>query len=506
MALHPIILAGGSGTRLWPLSREHYPKPFLSLTGERSLFQDTIGRLDGIADAAPPIIVCNEEHRFLVAEQTRQAGKTTTSIILEPEGRNTAPALTLAALLLADRAAADPVILVMPADHVIRDVATFQSVVRIGTGLAEAGCLVTFGVVPTSPSTAYGYIKKGPAANRHETVGAFCLDGFVEKPEKAAAERMLESEGYLWNSGIFMMRLSLWLGQLELHRPDIALACLTAHAGGHWDGDFYRPDPSAFLAGPSDSIDYAVMERVADGGKGDGAEPSSGAASDVASSPSPDCVVLPMDAGWSDIGAWSALWDEGIRDSEGNVTRGDVYTQSMRNSLLIGQHRLLAAVGLEDVIVVETADAVLVAHKDHVQEVKALVARLKSERRPEQEAHRAVHRPWGTYETVDSGPGFKVKRLTVNPGASLSLQMHHHRAEHWVVVKGTARVTKGGQEFSLSENESTYVPVGVRHRLENSGSSPLEVVEVSSGSYLEEDDIVRFEDRYNRQDEAGSSP
>ena len=501
MALVPVILAGGSGTRLWPLSREYYPKQFLNLTGQRSMLQETICRLDGIQEVSPPIIVCNEEHRFLVAEHTRQLGKTSSSIILEPEGRNTAPALTLAALSLVDAPkgsdSRDPVMLVMPADHVIRDVATFQSVVRQGVALADMGCLVTFGVAPTSPETGYGYIKKGEAFDTPEgndsgkgrnAVESFRIAAFVEKPAEPKAERMLESGDHLWNSGIFMMRASVWLKQLELHRSDIAEACRTAHAGCHLDGDFYRPDADAFVACPSDSIDYAVMERVPRGPKS-------------SSSPSPDCVVLPLDAGWSDVGAWSVLWDEGDQDAQGNVIQGDVHAHSMRNSLLIGQHRLLAAVGLEDVIAVETADAVLVAHKDYVQDVKALVAQLKQEQRPEQENHRKVHRPWGTYETVDSGPEFQVKRLTVNPGAALSFQMHRQRAEHWVVVKGTAKVTKGDQEFTLTENQSTYVPMGTRHRLENPGATPLEIIEVQSGSYFGEDDIVRFDDRYNRHKE-----
>ena len=496
MTLHPVILTGGAGTRLWPISREYYPKPFLVLTGERSMFQEAISRLEGIKEVAPPIIVCNEEHRFLVAEHMRQVGKTPSTIVLEPVGRNTAPALTLAALELAHMCgdsqgldAENPVMLVMPADHVIRDVATFQSAVRQGAVLAESGSLVTFGVVPTAAKTGYGYIKKGRAIEQtgkrkrsRRRITPFCVDAFVEKPDRATAERMVESEDYLWNSGIFMMSVSVWLEQLERHRPDIVEACRSAYAQGHRDGDFYRPNAEAFTACPSDSIDYAVMEKAVGG-------PSHSRAK---------CAVVPLDAGWSDIGAWSALWDVSERDAQGNVIRGDVYADSMSDSLLIGQHRLLAAVGLGDVIVVETADAVLVAHKDRVQDVKALAERLKLEHRPEQENHRKVHRPWGSYETVDAGPRFQVKRLTVNPGATLSLQKHRHRAEHWVVVKGTAKVTRGDEEFTLTENQSAYVPVGMTHRLENPGTVPLEIVEVQSGSYLGEDDIVRLEDRYNR--------
>lgn len=507
MALHPVILAGGSGTRLWPLSRELYPKQFLSLLGERSLLQEAICRLDGIQRLAPPIIVCNEEHRFLVAEHVRQLGKSLSSIILEPVGRNTAPALTLASLSLLDRADGpdpqDPVMLVMPADHVIRDVGVFQSVVQRGAALAERGCLVTFGIVPTAPKTGYGYIRKGESLEQSDGA-AFHIASFVEKPDRATAERMLQSEEYLWNAGIFVMRASVWLEQLERHRPDIAEICKEAHANGHRDGDFYRPDAKIFASCPSDSIDYAVMEKVAGAplrevqGTGDAGAITPDTGRRILGPVPPLCVVLPLNAGWSDVGAWSALWEEGERDAQGNVVQGDVYTLAMRDSLVIGEHRLVAAVGLQNVIVVETPDAVLVAHKDQVQDVKALVARLKDEKRPEQANHRKVHRPWGTYETVDLGQRFQVKRLTVNPGAALSLQMHHHRAEHWVVVKGTAKVTRGDEVFLLTENESAYVPVGVRHRLENPGAIPLELIEVQTGSYLGEDDIIRFEDRYNR--------
>ena len=510
MALHPVILAGGSGTRLWPLSRQYFPKQFFSFSGDHSLFQETIHRLSGVQGTSAPVVVCNEEHRFLVAEQAREIDRPAASIILEPVGRNTAPALTLAALFLteANTGCQDPVMVVMPADHLIRDIGKFQSIVYAGVPLAQAGYLVTFGIVPTSPKTGYGYIKKGEALCLSDSDGsgqgfdgteAFGIASFVEKPDESTAGKMLESEDYLWNSGIFMMRTSVWLEQMQLHRPDIADACREAHAAGESDGDFYRPEPDLFAACPSDSIDYAVMEKVT---------PTSGKSGpDSARRPQlPETVVLPLDAGWSDVGAWSAFWEEGNRDAEGNVVQGDVYVDSMRDSLLIGQYRLLAAVGLEDVIVVETADAVLVAHKDHVQGVKGLVARLQQERRSEHENHRKVHRPWGSYETVDEGPRFKVKRLTVNPGAALSLQTHFHRAEHWVVVKGTAKVTRADSQFHLTEDESTYVPVGTKHRLENPGATPLEIIEVQSGSYLGEDDIVRYEDRYNRYKEPKSSP
>lgn len=518
MTLHPVILAGGSGTRLWPLSREYYPKQFLTLMGERSLLQETICRLDGLEPMTPPVVVCNEEHRFLVAEHIRELGKPGGPIILEPEGRNTAPALTLSALFLRDTCQCvpdgDPVMLVMPADHVIRDVTTFQAVVREGIALAEQGCLVTFGIVPTSPKTGFGYIKKGERVKDLVASGAgtsaeqtqssplssepHLVSEFVEKPDLATAEKMVESGEYVWNSGIFMMKASVWLEQLERFRPDILDACVDAHKDTQHDGDFIRPDAKLFAACPSDSIDYAVMEKVGTADQGQKRNGKVGAKLSSDELASPLSVVLPLDAGWSDLGAWSSLWEEVEKDDDGNYMEGDIHGYSIKNSLLISQHRMVAAVGLEDLIVVETADAVLVAHKDHVEEIKTLVTQLKAKHRTEQENHRKVHRPWGTYEIMDEGPRFQVKRLTVKPGGSLSLQMHHHRAEHWVVVSGTAKVTKGDEEFLLTENQSSYVPVGVKHRLENPGTIPLEIIEVQSGGYLGEDDIVRFQDRYNR--------
>jgi mannose-1-phosphate guanylyltransferase/mannose-6-phosphate isomerase len=506
MSLHPVILAGGSGTRLWPLSREYYPKQFLSLMGQRSLLQETVCRLDGIDSMSPPIVVCNEEHRFLVAEHIRQLGKPSGPIILEPDGRNTAPALTLAALFLRDTCQCppdgDPVMLVTPADHVIRDVSTFQAVVKEGAALAQKGYLVTFGIVPSSAKTGFGYIKQGAPVAQPVAAGAgAAVDGvamspfafephlierFVEKPNAEAAAEMVQSGEYFWNSGIFMMKVSVWLEQLGKFRPDILTACADAHKEAKRDGDFLRPDSELFKKCPGDSIDYAVMEKVGTAQSGD----TSGAA--------PLSVVLPLDAGWSDLGAFSSLWEEVKKDENDNYMEGDVHSYSMKRSLMIGQHRLVAAVGLEDVIIVETSDAVLVAHKDHVDDVKALVSQLKAKHRTEQMHHRKVHRPWGSYEVMDGGPRFQVKRLTVKPGAALSLQMHHHRAEHWVVVNGTAKVTRGDETFLLTEDKSSYVPVGVTHRLENPGSIPLEIIEVQSGSYLGEDDIVRLEDKYNR--------
>ena len=483
MTFQPVILAGGSGTRLWPLSRELYPKQFLPLMGEYSLLQDTLRRLDGIDGIAPPLVVCNEEHRFLAAEHLRQLGRKSAAIALEPVARNTAPALTLAALMLARDGAADPVMLVMPADHVIRDAARFRNAVMRGAELAEQGCIVTFGIAPHSPLTGYGYIRKGARFAAGAGAPAFRIREFVEKPERARAKKMLATGQYLWNSGIFMMRASVWLRELRRYRPDIADQCEEARAGLTQDGDFCRPDAAAFARCPGESIDYAVMERMTDCQSQDGAA---------------DCVALPVEFGWTDLGAWAALWDVSERDERGNVLRGDVYAEAMSDSLVISQQRLVAAVGLKDVILIETADAVLAAHKDHTQDVKDLVERLRAAKRPEHAHHRRVNRPWGAYETIDTGERFQVKRLTIRPGEALSLQMHHHRAEHWVVVKGTARVTRGDEQMLLSENQSAYIPVGVKHRLENPGTLPLEVIEVQTGGYLEEDDIVRFDDRYNR--------
>ena len=464
MLIHPVILSGGSGTRLWPLSREHYPKQLLCLLGDETLLQQTVTRLNGLENVAPPVFVCNEEHRFLVAEQVRQIGIGAPDIILEPVGRNTAPALTLAALaLLKDKG--DAVMLVMPADHAIQDTSGFQRAVNQGLALAEDGRLVTFGIVPTTAETGYGYIKRGEGNAVAE---------FVEKPDYQTAQRYLAAGDYLWNSGIFMLRASAWIDELGRYQPDILRHCRAAHEGGKRDADFYRVNSESFASCPSDSIDYAVMEKT------------------------DRAMVVPLDAGWSDIGAWSALWEVSDRDADGNVVQGDVYAHDTKNTLLIAQHRLLGTVGVEDLIVVETPDAVLVAHKDHAQNVREVVNRLKMEKRSEYLMHRKVHRPWGSYEGVDAGERFQVKRLIVKPGAALSLQSHQHRAEHWVVVKGAARVTCGDEVFTLTENQSTYIPIGVRHRLENPGATPLEIVEVQSGGYLGEDDIVRFEDVYNR--------
>ena len=463
--LQPVLLSGGSGTRLWPLSREAYPKQFLPLAGDDTMVQATWRRVEALADLAP-IVVANEEHRFLVAEQLRQVGAPVPAILLEPVGRNTAPAIAAAALQ-AMAGGADPLLLVLPSDHVVRDVAGFQRTVREASSAAEAGALVTFGIVPDAPETGFGYIQAEAGDGLRQVLR------FVEKPDAATARSYLDAGGYYWNSGMFLFRASRYLEELARFRPDIVDAVRAAHAAARHDGDFVRLDKDAFSACPSDSIDYAVMEKTA------------------------DAMVLPVDIGWNDVGSWSALWDVAERDADGNAHHGDVIAVDSRNSYAYAQ-RLVALVGLDDIVVVETDDAVLVARKDKVQEVKQVVARLKQEQRSQAVLHREVHRPWGSYDSVDNGGRHQVKRIKVKPGAALSLQMHHHRAEHWIVVSGTAKVTRGDETLLLSENESTYIPLGVKHRLENPGKVPLELIEVQSGSYLGEDDIVRFEDVYGR--------
>ena len=466
----PVILSGGSGTRLWPLSRELYPKQLLPLLGDQTMLQATLERLEGLEAVAEPIVVCNEEHRFLVAEQLRQAGVKTAAILLEPVGRNTAPAVALAAATALQEQAqgVDPVLLVLPADHVIRDAGTFRQAVATGAQLAEDGKLVTFGVVPDRPETGYGYIRAaaqdGPAA----------VQQFVEKPDADLAAEYAGSGEYFWNSGMFMFRAGRYIEELRAHRPEIVSQCVAAVAGAEADLDFLRVDRHAFEECPSDSIDYAVMEKTE------------------------HAWVVPLDAGWSDVGSWASLHDASESDAHGNVAVGDVLFEDATNCYLYAESRLVATVGLADCIVVETKDAVLVAPRDRVQDVKKLVERLKAEGRYESSLHRQVFRPWGSYDSVDNGDRFQVKRIVVNPGAQLSLQMHHHRAEHWIVVQGTARVTRGDEVFLLGENQSTFIPMGTTHRLENPGKVPLHLVEVQSGSYLGEDDIVRYEDTYGR--------
>ena len=497
MLIQPVVLSGGSGTRLWPLSREKYPKQLLALVGADSLLQATVRRVDGIAGAelAPPLVVCNEEYRFVIAEQLRLMGKPGT-LALEPVGRNTAPALTLAALAALKKGnGADPILLVMPADHVITDTAAFQQAVGQGARLAAEGLVVTFGITPDAPETGYGYIESGAAyAGGASQTGddapctARMISRFVEKPDLATAQAYLDAGTYLWNSGLFMMRASIWLAAIGLCRPDILAACQCAWDQGATDGEFVRIDRDAFSQCPSDSIDYAVMERIAAQAEYRGGKPPS----------LPPGVVIALEAGWSDVGAWDSLWQVLPKDDCGNVALGDVLLQDCRNTLALSEGRLLACVGVSDLVVVETADAILVAHKDRTQDVKKIVDQLKALGRSEGIIHRKVYRPWGWYDGVDGGERFQVKRIVVKPGGTLSLQMHHHRAEHWIVVRGTAKVTRGDDTYLLSENESTFIPLGIRHRLENPGRVALEMIEVQSGSYLGEDDIVRFDDLYGR--------
>jgi len=476
--LTPVILSGGAGTRLWPLSRELYPKQLLALTGTRTLLQQTVLRLDGLA-AAAPVIVCNEAHRFLVAEQLRQLHLEPRAMVLEPFGRNTAPAIALAAHaalkgLAADANAVDPVLLVLPADHLIRNVPAFQQAVRVALAAAEAGRLATFGIVPSRPETGYGYIQRGaPGA------GGFRIARFVEKPNAERAREFVQAGDYYWNSGMFMFRARRYLQELQRFAPEMARVCEAAFRSAQSDLDFTRISAASFESCPADSIDYAVMEKTA------------------------DAMVVPLEAGWSDVGSWASLHEASEADARGNVVHGDVISEDTEGSYLHAESRLVATVGLKDHVVVETKDAVLVAPRERVQDVKKLVARLKEAGRYEHSLHREVFRPWGSYDSLESGARFQVKRLKVKPGAALSLQLHRHRAEHWIVVAGTARVTRGEEVFLLEENQSTFIPVGVKHRIENPGPIRVEIIEVQSGSYLGEDDIVRFEDVYGRKGTTG---
>lgn len=471
LSLYPIVLAGGSGTRLWPLSREMFPKQFLTLQDHQTMLQATLARLQGI-EMQGVTVICNEDHRFLVAEQLRQVGALNHNILLEPAGRNTAPAVALAAM----QAPADALLLVLAADHVIEHADAFQDAVRAALPFAEAGHLVTFGIVPTAPETGYGYIQQGEAlvegVGKARTVRR--VAAYIEKPTRAVAESYLANGQYLWNSGMFCFRASRYLEELHKHRPDVLAASQKAMAGAKADLDFIRVDAEAFKACPDISIDHAVMEKTN------------------------DAVVVPMDAGWSDVGAYGALWEVLPKDPQGNVHRGDVLTHESEGNLVFAENALVATVGLRDTVVVQTKDAVMVAPRSRVQEVKQIVGRIKAAGRSEHKLHRQVYRPWGHYDSIDAGERYQVKRITVAPGAKLSVQMHHHRAEHWIVVSGTAIVTLDGKEQLLAENESIYLPIGAVHALENPGKIPLELIEVQVGSYLGEDDIVRFEDRYGR--------
>ncbi|MEZ8034573.1 mannose-1-phosphate guanylyltransferase/mannose-6-phosphate isomerase [Vibrio crassostreae] len=484
----PVILAGGSGSRLWPLSRELYPKQFLNIAGKQSMLQQTLQRLQGLdeyltdSNCDAPLIICNEEHRFIAAEQARASNIQHSGILLEPVGRNTAPAIALAALQAlghsnsSQQHKSDPILLVLAADHHIVKTAEFQQTVARGVEYAKQGKLVTFGITPNVPETGYGYIKQGEPLSHH----AFAIECFVEKPDLATAEQYVNSGQYLWNSGMFMFRASRYLEELAEHRPEILTACKLALTTQNTDLDFIRIDAEAFQSSPSDSIDYAVMEKTS------------------------DAAVIPMDVGWNDIGSWSAIWDVSDKDEHNNVIEGDVLTVDSQYNYIHAENKLVATVGVENLIIVETKDAILVANKDKVQGVKSIVSQLNQAGRTEHLHHREVFRPWGKYDVIDLGQRDKVKRITVKPGHKLSLQMHHHRAEHWVVVAGTAKVTNDEKTYLVEEDQSTYIPLGHIHSLENPGDTPLEMIEVQTGSHLSEDDIIRYQDSYGRSKQSSS--
>ena len=469
MQITPVILSGGSGTRLWPLSRKQYPKQYLPLASDNTMLQETILRLKGLDNLAEPIIVCNADHRFLVAEQCQQIDIQNPTILLEPVGRNTAPAIAAAALQSLKQTD-DAVLLVLSADHVIQDVESFHQAINIASNQAQEGKLVTFGIVPTDANTGYGYIK----ASKDNTDGVYKVEEFVEKPDLKTAQTYLEQGNYLWNSGMFMFQAHTFINELTTHSPDIVTSVNNAVNNAGQDLDFIRLEKQSFESSPSDSIDYVLMEK------------------------SNNVVVVPLDAQWNDIGAWPALYDIGNKDANGNVTKGDVIIQDTTNTYINADHHLVVAIGVDNLIMIDTPDATFIATQDKAQEVKSIVESLQVSGRCEGNTHRKVYRPWGWYDSIESGEYFQVKRLHVKPGAKLSLQMHHKRAEHWVVVSGTATVTNGEQTFNLNKGESTYIPLGITHALENQTNKPLEIIEVQSGTYLGEDDIIRFEDMYGR--------
>lgn len=466
----PIIMAGGTGSRLWPLSRELYPKQFLTVTGEQSMLQQTVARLSGLEHTAP-VLICNEEHRFIAAEQMRTGGYEHGGIILEPVGRNTAPAIALAALQAVANAegSEEPILLVLAADHIIEDTDAFKAAIEKALPFAQNNQLITFGIVPTAPETGYGYIKSG-----ERTGNAFSVSEFVEKPELATAQEYLLSGNYYWNSGMFLFKASRYLEELAKFSPDILDVCKKAIATPEQDLDFVRVNKAIFETCPNDSVDYAVMEK------------------------SKNVMVVPMDAGWSDVGSFSALWEVSAKDENNNVIKGDVIEVDSSNNYIYAENKLVCTVGVDNLVIIETKDAILVANKDQVQNVKTIVKKIKSAGRTEHKIHREVYRPWGKYDSIDFGKRDQVKRITVKPGEKLSIQKHHHRSEHWIVVSGTASVLNGDKTILVTEDESTYIPLGTIHALENPGKIPLEMIEVQTGSYLGEDDIVRFEDRYGR--------
>ena len=471
----PVILSGGSGTRLWPVSRKSHPKQFWPLLSERSMLHETCDRLNGYPDMDSPLVVCNVDHRFFVADQLSDLELGKPTIILEPVGRNTAPAVAVAALHAMSGAEEDPVLLILPADHSIADTQAYWRAIREGESLAQAGYLVTFGIVPTYPEIGYGYIAGG--AHTKETATALHILKFVEKPDRETAEQYLAAGNFCWNSGMFLFKASSYLKALQEFAPEIYQAAQAAYTHANRDLDFIRLHEEHFATSPSDSIDYAVMEKIHNG------------------------VMVPLDAGWSDVGSWSALWDIGQKDEHGNVIHADAVLLDTENCFLQSDGRLLVTIGVKDQVIVETPDVVLVANREDSQRVKEVVDQLSKHKRDEATDHHLVHRPWGCYREIDHAQRYQVKRITVKPGASLSLQMHHHRAEHWIVVRGTAQVTRGEKTFLVSENQSTYIPLGEKHRLENPGCIPLELIEVQSGSYLGEDDITRYDDIYGREKE-----